>query len=58
MIRVRDTSTGHEYTVASLRAGMVQIDKPATDDAGNILPPVHNLSPVVAGDSTSTEETV
>ena len=44
-VRVRDKSTGHEYTIERRsvdREAHEVTQKRAVDDGGSILPPVHN----------------
>jgi hypothetical protein len=41
-IRVRDTTTGHEYsTYGTAVEGLTKLDEPAVDERGDLLPPTY-----------------
>jgi len=57
-IRVRDDVTGHEYsTYGTAEPGLKQLDEPAVDERGDLLPPKYPAAKTEAKPTTSRTAT-
>lgn len=61
-VRVKDNTTGHEYSTYGVYEGLTVLDEPAVDGHGELLPPTYPeaaptpAKPATTGRTATTKE--
>lgn len=56
-VRVKDNTTGHEYSTYGVYEGLTVLDEPAVDAYGELLPPTYpEAAPAVATEAAAPSE--